>query len=79
MVGRGTPTEQIFSIVSIVLIGLCIMFGVYILFAPEFSSAKTLAMGTILGALISLATAILGVNAASTAARKQNSGSGGDE
>ena len=73
---RGTTADRVLVYVSLALIGLCVLFGGYIVIAPEFDSAKTLAMGTILGALISLATAIVGVNAASSIKRNSNGGNG---
>lgn len=57
----GTPVERVLMIVATTMALLAVAFAVFVMVTPEWDPAKTLAIGTILGSLLSLSTAIIGV------------------
>ena len=74
--GRGTVPERVLILVSGTLATLSVVLVIYLMLVPEWDQAKTIAMGTILGTLLSLATAILGVIGASHLSKRNEGGNG---
>lgn len=61
-------------LVSGTLAFLCVVLVAYLMITPAWDQNKTLAIGTILGSLLSLCTAILGVIGASYLSNKSDRG-----
>lgn len=73
---QGSTTEKVLIYVVATFLAISIAFAIYVIFVSQYDPAKTIAFGTILGGLLSLVTAILGVSAASTLTKRGENGSG---
>ena len=55
-----TAVDKVLLMVGAALVSLAVLFGLAAVFIPSFSADKTLVVGTILGALTTMATVIVG-------------------
>lgn len=69
-----TTPDRIFAYICITICLIAAMFAAAIIFIPSFDGSKTMAMGTVLGALITLATTIAGITRAKVIDRRNGNG-----
>lgn len=74
---QGSTTEKVLIYVIATFLAISVAFAIYVMFVSQYDPARTIAFGTILGGLLSLVTAILGVSAASTLTKRSENGNGG--
>lgn len=71
-----TTFDRVLLYVSVTVCVLAIVFGVAALFIPSFRDTGPAIVGTILGALVTLASVLVGTTAASRISAKKENGNG---